>query len=64
MGIVHHISQNISLTLPCTYTLSILGKEDASQRTIHTFREQNDMQRLSSLPEKMNSFLIPATILG
>lgn len=30
----------------------------------HTFREQNDMQRLSSLPEKMNSFMAPATVLG
>lgn len=29
-----------------------------------TFKEQNDMQRLSSLPEKMNSFIAPATMLG
>lgn len=29
-----------------------------------TFREQNDMHKLSSLPEKINSFMAPAIILG
>ena len=44
--------------------ISTKKKKKNKKCYIHTFKEQNDMQRLSSRPEKMNSFMAPATILG
>ena len=59
-----HIMINMGQTVSMNFIVDSLFSMEVRERKIQTFKEQNDMHRLSSLPEKTNSFRAPAIMLG